>query len=572
MNRLVSVPAPPFARIRLALVAGALAVAASAAAPLSATLSATLAAQEAAAPAAVATDTAGTGAPVVFGVDTLFLVYGQLGPFTAAERAVAIGERLRRLASAVADGDSVIVTERESVSEFSIGEEIVMSLLDADAQPTGLARADLARRYAVLMQSTLIESAKSRSLQSLLIDAGLAILATGVLVLVLWLLTLVFPKLYARVDGLTGAGLPSIRLQNLEILSAARIAATIQWAARALRVVATVLVFYIYVPLVLSFFPWTAPLSRRIVGLALRPFGNAWTAFVAYLPNLFYLAAGIIIIRYILKLLKMIADAIESGAITMSGFYPEWVEPTYKIIRVLVFAFGAIMLYPYLPGSDSDAFKGVSLFFGVIFSLGSSGAVGNMMAGIILTYTRAFNVGDRVKIGETTGDVIEKTLLVTRVKTIKNVVITIPNGNVLGGQIVNFTAVAKSSGLILNTGVTIGYDVPWKQVHQMLLEAADRTELLLKDPKPFVHQTSLDDFYVAYQLNAYTDRADAQAGIYSALHANIQDCFNESGVEILSPHYRAARDANVLTIPPAYVPKDYKAPSFRVEHTGPSQG
>lgn len=505
---------------------------------------------------------------VVFAGDTLFILYGRLGPFTAEARARAIEGRLSRVAAIVADGDSVLVTDRESLSELSVGDEVVMSVLDADAEPTGIARAELARRYATLLQERLIASAKSKSVKALLIDTGLAILATGVLVLVLWFFTLIFPRLYARIDAISVDRLPSLRIQNLELLSATRIHATLQWLARVARVIATIVVFYIYIPLVLSFFPWTTPLSRRIVGLALRPFANAWDSFIAYAPNLFYLAAGVVIIRYLLKLIFLVAEAVRSGAISLPGFYPEWVDPTYKIVRVLVFAFGAIMLYPYLPGSDSDAFKGVSLFFGVLFSLGSSGAVGNMMAGIILTYTRAFQLGDRVKIGDTTGDVIEKTLLVTRVRTIKNVSITIPNGSVLGGQIVNYTSMAKERGLILHTGVTIGYDVPWKQVHALLLAAADRTGHVLKEPKPFVLQTSLDDFYVAYQLNVSTDRADMQAGIYSLLHQNIQDCFNEGGVEILSPHYRAARDGNMVTIPANYLPADYQAPSFRIENTG----
>lgn len=553
-----------YSRLTSSLVALALAAAASAT-PLLAQVSTS-------APAADTTVQSSTGAPVIFNGDTLFLLYGKLGAFTAAERASAVAGRLQRLAVRVADGDSVRVGDSEGASEISVGDELVMTLLDADAAPTGIGRSVLARRYVEALQTRMVASAKSRSLKAILIDTGLALLATGVLVLVLWLFTLLFPRLYGRLDAIGVEGLPSVRIQNLEILSAARIHATIKWLARVSRVVATVLVFYIYVPLVLSFFPWTAPFSRRIVGLALRPFSNAGMSFINYLPNLFYLAAGILIVRYFLKLLHMVADAVRTGAITLSGFYPEWVEPTYKIVRVLVFAFAAVVLYPYLPGSDSDAFKGVSLFVGVLFSLGSSGAVGNMVAGIVLTYTRAFQVGDRVKIGDTTGDVTERTLLITRIRTIKNVAITIPNGNVLSGQIVNYTALAKTTGLILNTAVTIGYDVPWKQVHQMLITAAERTEHILKDPKPFVLQTSLDDFYVAYQLNAYTDRADIQAGIYSQLHANIQDSFNESAVEILSPHYRAARDANALTIPPSYVPADYRAPSFRIENTGGGAG
>ena len=250
------------------------------------------------------------------------------------------------------------------------------------------------------------------------------------------------------------------------------------------------------------------------------------------------------------------------------GFYPEWVEPTYKIVRVLVFAFGAIMLYPYLPGSDSDAFKGVSLFFGVLFSLGSSGAVGNMMAGIILTYTRAFQIGDRVKIGDTTGDVLERTLLVTRVRTIKDVTITIPNGSVLAGQIVNYTSMATEQGRILRTGVTIGYDVPWKQVHALLIEAADRTEHLLKEPRPFGLQTSLDDFYSGLpDQRVYQPRRWPGRDLFGAPPKHpgqLQRRWRGDPLAALS----LGAGGNMVTIPASYLRGDYKAPSFRIENTG----
>jgi small-conductance mechanosensitive channel len=313
--------------------------------------------------------------------------------------------------------------------------------------------------------------------------------------------------------------------------------------------VLTLLLLYIYVPLVLSFFPWTAAYSQRIVGYAVRPFAVAWLAFVGYLPSLFYLAAGVVIVRYVLVLLHLLFGAVEAGAITVRGFYADWAEPTYKIARVLVLAFAAMALYPYLPGASSDAFKGVSLFLGVLFSLGSSAAIGNMVAGVVLTYTRAFQIGDRVKIADTVGDVIEKTLLVTRVRTIKNVAVTVPNGTVLASHIVNYTTLAGERGLILHTAVTIGYGAPWRDVHALLIEAARRTEHVLAEPPAFVLQTGLDDYYVRYEINAYTDRPDVMAVTYSHLHQNIQETFNEGGVEIMSPHYRALRDGNHSTIP-----------------------
>ncbi len=521
--------------------------------------------------AAVPSDTV-AGAPVVFGTDTLFRLYGNLGPFSAAARAAAIPGQLGRVAPALEGGDSVVVTNGDSYSELAVGDVVVMTVVDADAQPLGATRPAVADRYARQLRTAVMAAQARVTARAIVMDAAYAVLATALLVLLLWLLSVGFPKLYVKIDTLRRVRLPAIRIQSYELLSAGRLSALLVGAARVLRVILTLVLFYIYIPLVLSFFPWTAPLSQRIVGYALHPFGVAGMAFVAYVPNLFYLAAGVVIVRYVLKLLRALAGAVETGAIAFSNFYPEWADPTYKIARVMVFAFAAVVLYPYLPGASSDAFKGVSIFVGVLFSLGSSAAIGNMVAGVVLTYTRAFQIGDRVKIGETVGDVTEKTLLVTRVRTIKNVAVTIPNGTVLSSQVVNYTTLAASRGLILHTAVTIGYDAPWEKVHALLIEAARRTEHILPEPAPFVFQTSLDDFYVAYEINATTDRADLMAATYSELHQNIQNAFNEGGVEILSPHYAQLRDGNGMAVPANYLPKNYRPPAFQVETTSRGDG
>ena len=246
--------------------------------------------------------------------------------------------------------------------------------------------------------------------------------------------------------------------------------------------------------------------------------------------------------------------------------------PTFSIVRLFLYAFMLVLIFPYLPGSDSDIFKGVSIFIGVLFSLGSSTAIGNMIAGLMITYMRPFKIGDRIKIAGVNGDVVEKTLLVTRVRTIKNEVITIPNSSVLSGNTINYTSEANERGLIIHTTLTIGYDVPWKDMHQALIDAASKTEMILQEPKPFVLQTSLDDFYVSYQINAYTNEASKQGRIYSNLHQNIQNVCYERGIEILSPHYRAERDGNKTTIPSNYLSKDYKAPSFNVKVEKDEQG
>ena len=213
--------------------------------------------------------------------------------------------------------------------------------------------------------------------------------------------------------------------------------------------------------------------------------------------------------------------------------------------------------------SDSDIFKGVSTFFGLLVALGGAGAISNVIAGLVITYMRSFKIGDRVRIGPVIGDVTEKSLLNTRIKTIKNEIITIPNAQMLSSHTINYTTANDENGLILHTTVTIGYDVPWRTVHKVLVEAALATEHIKKLPKPYVFQTSLDDFYVSYQLNARTREIHKMAYIYSELHKNIQDKCNEAGIEILSPHYGAQRDGNQSTIPSDYLPEDYQAPYFR---------
>jgi small-conductance mechanosensitive channel len=517
--------------------------------------------------AASSADTVGAapGAPVVVGPDTLFRLYGNLGPFSAQARAATASAQLIKVAPRLVGGDSLVVSDLGTYSELRVDSVVVMTVVDADANPLNTDRQSLARRYAAQMRAAVVVAAERVSVKAILMDVTFAVLVTAALLVLLWLMAVGFPKLYVRLEELRRVTLPAVKIQNFEVLSAGRLSALLIGTARVVRILLTLLLFYVYVPLVLSFFPWTAPLSQRIVGYALHPFSVAWFAFVRYVPNLFYLAAGVIILRYVLRLLRALSGALETGSITFRGFYPEWADPTYKIVRVLVFAFAAIVLYPYLPGANSDAFKGVSIFVGVLFSFGSSGAIGNMVAGVVLTYTRAFQLGDRVKIGDTVGDVTEKTLLVTRVRTIKNVAVTIPNGAVLSSQVVNYTTLAGSRGLILHTSVTIGYNTPWKSVHAALLDAASRTEHIVAEPAPFVWQTSLDDFYVSYEINAATDRADLMAGTYAELHRHIQDSFYEAGLEILSPHWAQLRDGNRVGIPESYLPRDYRAPVFRVE-------
>ena len=251
------------------------------------------------------------------------------------------------------------------------------------------------------------------------------------------------------------------------------------------------------------------------------------------------------------RLLRLFFRALDRQSIRIDGFHPDWADSTYKIARTLLVALTAVVVFHYLPGSESRAFEGVALFVGFLVSTGSGGAIANVMAGAVLTYTRAFQVGDRVQIGDTCGDVVERSLLVTRVRTIKNEDIAIPNNAVMARAIINYSSSADRPGLILHTEVTLGYDVPWREAHRLLIGAARATPHVVASPEPFVYQLGLEDFYARYQLNAYTDEPNRQALTYSHLHENIQDALHGAGIEILSPHYTAFRDGSGRVAPPA---------------------
>jgi small-conductance mechanosensitive channel len=249
----------------------------------------------------------------------------------------------------------------------------------------------------------------------------------------------------------------------------------------------------------------------------------------------------------VIRFTRFLFREVERGSITLPGFYAEWADPTFKLVRFALIAFAFVAAFPYLPGSQLPAFRGISVMLGLMLSLGSSSVISHLMAGLVLTYLQGFKIGDRVQIGDAVGDVVEKTLLVTRVRTVKNELIAIPNGLVMAKHIINYSQQARNGGLILHTTLTIGYDTPWRQVHALLKEAALATDGVLADPAPFVLQTALNDFHVSYQLNAHTDRPAEMAATYSRLHQNIQDRFNQAGVEIMSPYYAALRDGNAST-------------------------
>ena len=372
----------------------------------------------------------------------------------------------------------------------------------------------------------------------------------------------------ARLETWRGTRIPPLKVQTFEVVSADRLTDTLHWLVRKSRLLVWLVTLYIFIPLILSFFPQTRGLASEYLGYFVAPLYRLFHGMISFIPNLIFIALVVVTVRYLVKLLRAIFREIKKGTITFAGFHQDWAEPTFKLLRVLIVILAVVLVSPFLPGFGSPAFQGISIFFGVLLSLGSTAAIANIVAGVAITYMRPFNIGDRVRIADTMGDVVEKTLLITRVRTIKNVEVTIPNSMVLGSHMINLSALAQQAGFILHTAVTIGYDAPWRKVHDLLITAARATRDLLADPAPFVLQTGLNDFAVSYELNAYTTNVKDLLPILSELHENIQDRFNEAGVEIMSPTYSALRDGNHVIIPEDYLPKTAPVKGFRILPNG----
>ncbi|HLA28179.1 MAG TPA: mechanosensitive ion channel domain-containing protein [Syntrophales bacterium] len=506
-------------------------------------------------------------APVNFDNKTLFLVQARVLSFPPQERAKLIEERIKRLAdNHLIQVDKITAFDGETTSDVIGGDLIIMSVTEEDAKAAGKKRSELAREYALILRNAIREQRQSYSMKAILTGIVLALLMTALFVLAAIFVKKFFVSGYALIESWKGVHIPAIKYQKLELIGSNKLGDILIRTARLMYFIVMLLGLYFYVALVLRFFPWTKNLSLQIIGYIITPLAMISDAFYSYMPNFFALAVIVLITRYGLKLVKFVFTAVGKETISFPGFYAEWAEPTYAIIRFLLISFAVVVAFPYMPGSNSPVFKGISIFIGVLLSLGSTSAVANVVAGVIITYMRAFKIGDRVKISEATGDILEKTLLITRLRTIKNEDITIPNSSVLGSHIINYSSsFASGLPLILHTGVTIGYDAPWRKVHELLLAAAGSTGGILNSPAPFVLQTALDDFYVHYELNAYTNEPAKMAIIYSELHQNIQDKFNEGGVEIMSPHYASLRDGNRTTIAEDHLPGIYTPPPFMVQ-------
>jgi small-conductance mechanosensitive channel len=481
----------------------------------------------------------------------LFEVRG-VPAYPAEERAKTIKQRIEEIAAdRSAAIESLRVGEMADRTRIMAGDRLLVAFVDADAAAAeGVSRQLLAERALIKIKAAITSYRNERSPRVLLINTAYALGATVPLAVVLLVIRGAFRKLDALAERRLKSRIEALEAQSHQLVQARQLRTAVRGLLKGLFVLALLVLGYIYLHFVLSLYPWTRPFAVRLLVIFLDPLQTMGIGLLESLPGIVFVAVLVIVTRYVLKLMRLYFESVDRGTVTLARFDREWALPTYKIARLLIIAFAVVVAYPYIPGSNSDAFKGISIFLGVVFSLGSSSVIANLMAGYTMIYRRAFKVGDRIRIDNVTGDVTERRLMVTHLRTIKNEEIVVPNSTIINSNIINYSTLAGSSGLILHTTVGIGYETPWRQVEAMLRLAADRTPGLLKDPAPFVLHKSLGDFAVTYELNAYCDDPQRMAQLYTAMHQNVLDVFNEHGVQIMTPAYEGDPET------PKVVPKD----------------
>ena len=490
------------------------------------------------------------GVPLVVDEDTLLYFYTNRGGYTPAQRAEMNAALIEKLGnSLVLYPDSVKIESTDIVTDIMYKDKVLISLTDKDAMWEGVSRDSLALRDRAIIVAKLTDmNAKNGVWQLVKRIVYLILIVVGQYVL-FRLTNWLFRKLKKRILLLKETKLKPFKIQEYELLDTAKQVSLLLMLANLGRYLFMLVQLLFTVPLVFIVFPQTEKLAYTLLGYLWMPIRQILKGIVDYIPNLFTIVVIWLAIKYMIRLIRYLAREVEAERLKINGFYPDWAMPTYHIVRFLLYAFMIAMIYPYLPGANSGVFQGISVFVGLIVSLGSSTVIANIIAGLVITYMRPYKLGDRIKLNDTTGNVVEKTPLVTRIRTPKNELITIPNSFIMSSHTVNYSSSAREYGLIIHSEVTIGYDAPWRKVHQLLIDAALNTPGVIDDPCPFVLETSLSDWYPVYQINAYIRDADRLPQIYSNLHQNIQDYFNEAGIEIMSPHYMAMRDGNETTIP-----------------------
>ena len=478
------------------------------------------------------------GRPIVFEKDTLYYLYTSYGPYDIDTRVKYVEEKLKELYNdPYFVADSIKIKPAGDYLSVMYNDKTITGISMVDALWENSSQTELAQRYANIIKNTIVKYKEQNSLKSVLIRLAELLLVLFIAFILVWAINRLFDFLKKIALNSEHRFLTSIRIRNYDFIKKPGIVKALVKLLAILRIVFLLFLLITIIPLIFDIFPSTQYLSKIIVQWISEPIKNVGIAIIGYLPHLFYIVIIAVITHYVLKILRFFALEIERGILKIKGFHPEWAHTTYVLARMMLWVLALVIMFPHLPGSDSDAFKGISVFLGVLISLGSSSAISNAIAGIVISYMRPFQVGDWIKSGEIIGAVIEKNALVTRLKTINNEDITIPNSAILSGATMNFTSIGKEIGLALNVQVKVRYDYSDNLVEELLIEAALKTNGISPKPHPYIFQISLSELNAVYELNAYTFHPENMYFIKSDLTKNIQSTFRQANIEIFSTQY-----------------------------------
>lgn len=479
--------------------------------------------------------------------------YEQLSPAERAARAAA------RIESLTEEGDrSIAATETTSGPHtgaiITVNGQFILVILKEDLDPESTETLQAAADRATSQLKIALDArARQRRWPVLLKAIGVAIAATVIALLGLWLLWLGGNQLHGLMVRRASAHSRRIKLAGIDPDPLLR--SLVRGIVRLVIWSAAIALVYVWLTLVLLSFPYTEPWGQQLGKFLFELFGRLGVGLLHATPGLFTVVVIFVFTRIVTRVMGGIFRRVETSDLKLRSLDPDTARATRRLLTVLIWIFGLTVAYPYIPGSNTDAFKGVSVFVGLVISLGSAGLVNQVMSGLVVIYSRALRPGEFVSVGDHTGQVTEVGMLSTKILTRKREEITIPNAVLVGTKTVNYSRQAGVAGAGVGTTITIGYDAPWRQVHAMLLQAAAQTAGLRKDPAPKVWQRALSDFYVEYELVVSLDRPEDRVPILSELHMHIQDAFNEQGVQIMSPHFEGQPHEKVFVPKSQWFPK-----------------
>lgn len=474
--------------------------------------------------------------------DTLFYIYNKLGSSLAKDRAYNVDTRINNLyEDDFAKVDSFKIENNEISADIVYKDLVITSITELDALLEGKSKEEIAAQYLKKIQDSITNERAENSVTKLLMRCGLVLLILFVFSILILLINKL--KKYATQRILTERTqrIKDVKIKNYILVTSVQKTRMFINAINILRWGLIILIAFIMLPIIFSVFPFTQSWAANLIGLFTKPLKKAVVAVWDYIPNLITVFVILVVMRYAVRFIKYIFSEIDKGKLEINGFHRDFAMPTFTIVRFLLQAFTLVLIFPYLPGANSDIFKGISVFIGVLFSLGSSSAISNIIAGLVITYMRPFRIGDRITIADKTGIVIEKSPLVTRLRTIKNEEITIPNSSVLSGNTVNYSTFSEE-GICFQVELTVGYEEPWQRIHELLLQIPSRVKRVNLNPAPFVLQKKLDDFYVLYELNVYIQKSAEIELAKSEIFQLILDDFLAAGIEMNGPHIFAKAD------------------------------